>query len=172
MQSGLLSKHCTGQAESRAVSTIAGQGTVAVLKSPRQWPMKCSGEEKGRFSPSELRFAVRASAVVSHSKQINTSIKATITPAPLWPLTSERILKKVIHGPGTTAVCFYKVLLKHSDRYFLDIIYGGFCTSVAEPSTEADIFGVQFQWPPVHCAGKSDPRMMVWEVLGPSRTAV
>lgn len=46
MESGLLSKHCTGQAESRAVSTIAGQGTVVVLKSPRQWPMKCSGEEK------------------------------------------------------------------------------------------------------------------------------
>lgn len=113
------------------------------------------------------RFTVGASAVISHSKQINTFIKATINPVPLWLLTSERILKNVIHGPDMTAVCFYKVLLKHSDRYFLDIIYGGFCTSVAEPSTEADIFGVQFQRPPVHCAGKSDPRMMVWEVLGP-----
>lgn len=69
MQSGLLSKHCTGQAESRAVSTLAGQGTVAVLKSPRQWPMKCSGEEKGRFSPSEPQVY---SASLSCSQSLKT----------------------------------------------------------------------------------------------------
>lgn len=135
-----------GQTESRAVSTVAGQGTVAVFKSSRQWPMERSGEGKGRFSSSELQVYSGSLSCSQSFKQTNTFIKATINPASRWLLTSERILKNVIHGPDMTAVCFYKVLLKHSDRYFLDIIYGGFCTLAAEPSTEADIFGVQFQW--------------------------
>lgn len=54
------------------------------------------------------RFTVGASAVVSHSKQINTFIKATINPDPLWLLTSERILKNVIHGRIRQLFAFIK----------------------------------------------------------------
>lgn len=64
-----------GQTESRAVSTVAGQGTVAVFKSSRQWPMERSGEGKEDSRLLNHRFTVGASAVVSHSNRQILSLR-------------------------------------------------------------------------------------------------